>query len=158
MAAKGKFSEERLFRIRRLRKARRLFKQAPLFAFLWMQLEYPGYTYPEFLDDLRRRTPPKKKKGKSPLLRYGRYYRFQDMLFDYSQTKDPEYLRKAVRLRKHMTKPYRLLHKTKEGIVEYSFSPFLKIEIIEELTATLQTVKSREEASMLVEKIWDRQR
>lgn len=58
------FSPERLQHIRRLRKARRLFKQQPLFAYNIMSGSYEDYSLSDFLEDLRYRKPRKKKKGK----------------------------------------------------------------------------------------------
>lgn len=49
------FSPERLYKIRRLRKARRLFKQIPLFAYHIMRTTDEQYKYEDFLDDLRLR-------------------------------------------------------------------------------------------------------
>ncbi|WP_289035014.1 hypothetical protein, partial [uncultured Flavobacterium sp.] len=65
------FTPQRLANIRRMRKARRLYKKQPLFAYDILCKEYPDYTYDKFWDDLRYRRKPKRRKGKSALVRYG---------------------------------------------------------------------------------------
>ncbi len=55
------FTAERLESIRRMRKARRLFRKEPLFAYMLLSLEYVDYSYAQFLDDLRYRTKAKRK-------------------------------------------------------------------------------------------------
>ncbi|MNJ95329.1 hypothetical protein D3C87_130390 [compost metagenome] len=81
------FSPERLANIRRIRKARRLFKRSPLFAYCEMEKEFPGYTYTHFLDDLKIK---KKKNAKtkigSKLKRYGRFSEMTRLLELYKNT------------------------------------------------------------------------
>lgn len=152
MGRKGqKFSEERLLNIRRLRRARYLTKKTPLFAFQIMQSEYEGYSYEQFLDDLRRRSKQKeKKKGRSPLVRYGRYQQMETALGSYHLTGDIEFAIEAQRLRKRMTKPYRILFRCGTETVEYSLSALIPIGSIARLTEQLKTVTNMQQADRLV--------
>lgn len=145
------FSPERLFHIRRLRKARRLFRQAPLFAFMLMQREYSNYTYIDFMDDLRLRSKKKKRYSKSPLVRYGRYGRMEKMLIKYRETKEVNLALLVLKLRKHMTRPYRVLVRTKEVDLEYTLSPFIPIEAIEQLVGALNKCRTEKEADEMVQ-------
>lgn len=142
----GKFSSERLFKIRRMRKARRLFKQMPLFAFVIMQAEYVGYSLVQFQDDLRRRSKPKpKKKGKSPLARFGRYWRIQQLIARYSYTLDEALIIKAMKLRQRITKPYRLEVRLKGMIHEFTILPLTPIQDVESLITKFNHCKTEEE-------------
>ena len=145
------FSPERLANIRRMRKARRLYKKQPVFAFAIMVAEYPEYTIEKFWDDLRYRRPPKKKKGKSSLVRYGRYRRMEQLNGQYLATGNLEYGLQAVRLRRNMTKPYRVLVRVSGQEIEYSFSPLIPIERIENLVRELSNCKDLAEADKLIE-------
>lgn len=145
------FAPERLMHIRRLRKARRLFKRKPLFAFEEMRLAYPQYTYDEFLDDLRRRTPRKNRQPKSPLPRYGRYVRMQQLLDDYKRRGDTDALWMAVQLRERMTKPYRVSASIGHERIEFTFSPMISMGRIEQLTADIRKCSSMEQVLRLVE-------
>lgn len=128
------FTAERLLRIRRLRKARRLYKQSPIFAYDLMRVEYPTYTHDEFWDDLRRCTKKKKRKGKTPLIRYGRYWRIQELLGRYGLTNDETLIIQANRLQERITKPYRIMVKLKGDCMEFTVSPLVPIREIELLT------------------------
>ncbi|MCX2429875.1 hypothetical protein [Pedobacter sp. GR22-10] len=146
MGREGKFNEERLFKIRRMRKARRLFKQMPLFAFVMMQAEYSGYSLVQFQDDLRRRSKPKpKKKGKSPLARFGRYWRIQQLIARYSYTQDESLIIKAMKLRQRITKPYRLEVRLKGMVHEITLSPMTPIQDVESLIAKFNLCKTEKE-------------
>jgi hypothetical protein len=145
------FSAERLFHIRRLRKARRLFKQAPLFAFEQMRQEYEDYTPEQFWEDLRRRTPKAKRSKKSPLVRYGRYSAMQKLLSDYQWTHDPQLALKAMQLRRYMTTPYRVMAEFVDCCMEYSLSPLIPMARIVKLVADLQKCRTEGEATSLVE-------
>lgn len=147
-----KFSAERLAHIRRLRKARRYFSKLPLFAYQMMLEELPGYTHAEFLDDLRRRTPKRKRKGKSPLARYGRYGRIEQLMAEYRLTGDPELAIRASRLRQRITTDYRVLVKIGGESTEYSFSPLIPIARIEGLVAELGRCATEDQAHELVER------
>ena len=153
MESSRKFSPERLYRIRKLRKARRYFKQTPLFAYARMKQEYTDYTYTAFIDDLRRRSRPKKRRGKSLMVKYGRYYRMQQLTDLYRQTGVVDYAMKAMQLKRHLTKPYRLLLSIKGNKTEYSFSPYVPIERIEQLAAAVQGCREIEQIETLISNV-----
>lgn len=92
-----------------MRRARRLFRKAPLFAFAMMREEYPQYTHENFCDDLRYRTKRRRKRGKSQLLRYGRYRRMELLKEQFRQTGNSDFALQAQKLHRNMTKPYRVL-------------------------------------------------
>lgn len=139
------FSADRLAAIRRMRKARRLNKVQPLFAFDLLCSTYPGYTYEMFLEDLRRRSKPKKKrKGKSPLMRYGRYARMQKMKSEFLNTGEIKYALKAEQLRRKLTHPYRLQVQGAGENWEYTFSALIEIQQIESLALEVRQHKTRE--------------
>ena len=105
-----KFSEETLRRIRRMRKARRLFRYLPLFAFSMMLVEYHDYDYDTFIRDVTpRRRKKRKKVPKTPLARYGRFWEMRHLVRQYKESKEPVIGLKADLLRKNMTRPYRVL-------------------------------------------------
>ena len=144
------FSPERLTNIRRMRKARRLYKQTPLFAFAAMQEEYPLYTFSQFLDDLRRRTEKKKKRFKTPLARYGRYRRIQELMTSFLLTQNWELALRAKLLRQRITQPYRLLIRLKGESIEYSFSALIPIQYIERLTEDISKCKTEHEIEKVI--------
>lgn len=148
------FTPERLTNIRRIRKARRLYRKEPVFAFQILCAEYPDYTHEQFLDDLRYRKPRKRKAKKTTLTRYGRYMRMLHFLEKYRQTKNIEHAIQAQRLRKRMTKLYRVLLRLDGETLEYNFSPTISITKIEHLTIELSTCKTAEEADEIVERFW----
>lgn len=145
------FTPERLARIRRMRKARRLYRAQPLFAFEMMQQQYPAYTYQDFCDDLRYRKKPKRRKGKSFLKRFGRYARMEQLNEMYHRTGNIAYAVQAQRLRKHMTKPYRILVRIDGDILEYGLSALVRIEEVERLTNLLPKCKTQQQADTLME-------
>ncbi|MBN8879831.1 MAG: hypothetical protein J0I32_19965 [Sphingobacteriales bacterium] len=155
MKAYKPFSPERLFHIRRLRKARRLFKLTPLFAFEQMKLQYAEYTYADFMEDLRRRSRKKQRLKKSPLVRYGRYQRMEKLLTQYRETGNLDLAQKATQLRRRMTKPYTVLVRLKEASMEYTLSPFIPIEAIEQLVLHLKTCSTEQLATELVQQCRD---
>lgn len=142
---------EKLQNLRRLRKARRLYKQTPLFAYQLMQQEYPNYSYAKFMDDLRRRTKKKIRKKKSPLVIFGRYWRIDKLMVQFRSTKDFTLLEMAIKLRKNITKPYRMLVKLKGECMEFTFSPFTPIERIEQLNERFKQCTTQEE----IEKVFN---
>lgn len=149
------FTPERLVSIRRMRKARRLYKQMPLFAFEILREEYPNYTREQFLDDLRYRTKAKRKKKKTTLTRYGRYARMVDLLHLYQQTGNNEYAIQAQRLRKRMTKPYRVRVKIGGQSWEYGVEATVPIHEVEQLTADLSTCTTIEQADEMMRRFWE---
>lgn len=147
------YTAERLANIRRMRTARRLYKVQPLFAYALMLELYPEYGQDEFWEDLRLRKPSKKKKGKSFLVRYGRYSRMVAMLNRYEQTGNPEDALQVIRLQERMTKPYRVLVRVGGERIEYKISPLVPIGEIEGLVKSLSACKTETEADALVERL-----
>lgn len=145
------FSPERLANIRRMRQARRLYKKQPVFAFELLKKEYPGYTHEQFWDDLRYRKRPKKKKGKSPLCRYGRYRRMLELGAQYSLTGNIDFAIQAMKLRRNMTKPYRVMVRLEGEILEFELSATIPIEPIEKLVADLSGCQNPEQARQMVQ-------
>ena len=145
------FSPERLENVRRMRKARRLYKKQPVFAFEILKREYPEYTHEQFWDDLRYRRRPKKKKGKSPLCRYGRYRRMQELGAQFEVTGKFEFAIQAMQLRKNMTKPYRVMVRVGGEVLEFELSAMIPIVRIECLVAELSKCQDAEQARQVVE-------
>jgi len=146
------FTPERLASIRRMRKARRLYKKEPLLAYHILCGEYPSYTHDDFWEDLRYRTKRKrKKKNKTPLSRYGRYERMKQLIAMYKDTANTDYGMKAQRLRNLMTKPYRVMVRIEGEVLEYRISPLIQITEIEKLVAQLPKCKTEQEADDFVE-------
>lgn len=150
------FSPERLANIRRMRKARRLFKKAPLFAYAYMSDDYPDYTYAQFLDDLRIRRPGRKRKTRSPLERYGRYGKMQELRNLYRQTGEIAFALQAQQLKDNMTRPYRLLVRKNDQIREYSLSPLIHYMQIENLSKRVTACRSIAEADKLIADFMER--
>lgn len=145
------FTLERLIKIRRMRKARRLFKQLPLFAYELLQLEYTNYSDQEFWDDLRIRTKRKSRKRKSPLVRFGRYNRIEQLKCQFYETGNYDLIIKAHQLRKNITRPYRVLVRLKGKYCEYSFCPLIPITHIEQLTASFKDCTSEQEVEEIID-------
>lgn len=145
------FTPERLANIRRMRKARRLFKKQPLFAFDILCREYSDYTHERFVDDLTYRTKRKRKKKKSSLVRYGRYRRMEQLKTLYEQTGIVEYALQAQKLRRLMTRPYRVMVRVEKMRLEYSFSELIPIAQIEQLCKELAVCGTVKNADKLVE-------
>lgn len=152
------FTPERLASTRRMRKARRLYRRQPVFAFPFLCTEYPDYTHEQFLDDLRYRTKPKRKNKKTTLTRYGRYGRMVELLGLYRNTGNTEYAVQAQQLRKRMTKPYRVLVKINGKSWEYGVDATIPIREVEQLTAELSTCSTLEEADATVARFWEKAR
>lgn len=145
-----KLSFDQLCRLRRLRKARRLWKKQPLFAYLYMSMEYPGYSYQEFLDDLRRRSKPIKRKVKNDMFRYGRYARIRSLINRYERTGNPDDALAAMRLVRVLRKPYRVLIRIGNEYIEYRFEAFIPIDDIEGLCTSLQKCLTETQADEIV--------
>jgi hypothetical protein len=145
------FSPERLASLRRMRKARRLFKKQPLFAHCIMLEAYPDYTHIQFLDDLRYRRPPIKRKGKNGIQKYGRYCRMEELLHRYRQYGNIADALQAQKLRERMAKPYRVRVTINAVRIEYGFSPLVPIGNIENLVGSLARCATEQEADRLVQ-------
>lgn len=142
-------SPEALFRLRRLRQARRLFKRAPLFAYHWMQQEYRDYSHQEFLTDLRP-SNTKKWSAKSTLIRYGRYFRMRELLREYFRSRDINVLHKAQLLRQRMTKPYQIRCRIDGVWLDYQLPATVAIATIEDLMVKLNSCHSEHQADEMV--------
>ena len=60
------WSQEAILRNRRRRKARRYYRDFPVFAFDKMVEDHPNYSYTTFLDDIKVKNKSPKRKGKKP--------------------------------------------------------------------------------------------
>lgn len=144
------FSPERLANIRRLRKARRLFKKEPLFAFNHLTHEFPDYTFEQFLDDLRIRKKSKKKTIPKRLERYGRYNKVKELLDRYQQTNDIRFAIQAKQIMDQLRKPYRLQIVLNKKISEYCFHPYTPYSAVEQLSNQLKSCTTQEQIKKLV--------
>lgn len=145
-----KLSFDQLCRLRRLRKARRLWKKQPLFAYMYMSIEYPGYSYQEFLDDLRRRSKPIKRQVKNDMFRYGRYARIRSLINRYERSGNPDDALAAMRLAKVLRKAYRVLIRIGKEYIEYRFESFILIDDIESLCSSLRKCATEKQADEIV--------
>ncbi|OJV51682.1 MAG: hypothetical protein BGO31_00320 [Bacteroidetes bacterium 43-16] len=146
------FTPERLANIRRLRKARRLYKQQPVFAFAILCAEFKDYTYEQFQDDLRIRNKSKRTKNKkSSLVRFGRYFKMIQFLELYRNTGIVDYARQAQKLRSVITKPYRVLVKIEGQYFEYGLDPTIAVKEVERLVYELKKCKTEIEADKMIE-------
>ncbi|PTS95645.1 hypothetical protein DBR11_20925 [Pedobacter sp. HMWF019] len=134
-----KYSPERLEKMRRLRRARREFKIMPLFAYENMCALYPAYSYEDFLQDLQIKNKKKKKVGKCPLVKYGRYSRIHDLMVKFSLTQDFSLVSQAMKLKKRITHPYKVVAKTPSGYMEFVFSALTPVREIEMLVKKINS-------------------
>lgn len=93
---------------RRKRVAKRMALRFPLFAVEFTREEFPQYTQEQFQSDIEGKKLQKKRKGKSPLKRMGRYRAMREALTEYRITGDIEHLRRAQQLRNRMFQPYKI--------------------------------------------------
>jgi len=107
---------------RRRRVAKRQAKRFPLFAVEFMKSEFPDYNHDDFIEDIQSGKKGKKRKGKSQLKRYGRYPLYEKALYQYEETKDPEYLYQAQRWRKKMLLPFEVEYKLGREKRTYTFA------------------------------------
>lgn len=147
----NRFSEQRLANIRRLRKARRLYKQVPLFAYELMKSQYADYSWPAFMEDLRLRSKPKQKQSRSPLKRFGRYYKMQELLSLYAVTQNTDLALQAITLRNNMTRPYRLLVQVEKQAMVFTFPATVPYSAMQGLSQSCQRCKTMAEATQLIE-------
>ena len=147
---KRKLSPEKLSGLRRLRLARRLWKKEPLLAYFTLKEKFPDCTYEQFLSDLVRRSKPKEKKSKSGLQRYGRYSRMAECISQFKEFHDTDAGREAIRLRKYMTTPHRILVRIKGKYKDYFFHPLISHSSIQELNQKINLCKTEQEVENLV--------
>ena len=83
------FLSQRLSHIRRMRLARRLYKNTPVFALIEMQRLYQGYTETHLLADLHPCTKATIKNQNCSLSQYNRYGKIMQLLSHYALTHDP---------------------------------------------------------------------
>lgn len=148
---RGKFSQERLMHIRRLRRARMLYKKVPLFAYQQLSTEYPGYTVEEFWEDLKPRRRPTPKTKKDTGMRYGRYAEIGRLLSDYQRTGNIKDLITANSLQARLRKPYRLQVIRQHEVFECSISPLVPIQRVRQLREMLAASSSIDEARKVYE-------
>lgn len=141
-----KYSEEARASRRRKLRAKRLWKKLPMFAFQTLLQDNPDYTINQFSQDIIFRKKIKERKSKSNLERYGRYWKYRELLNLYLSTRNEEYYFAAKRLRDNMTKPYRVSIKyAGESGKEFSFDATIKYEAIQEIVRLSKTCKSIQE-------------
>jgi len=152
-------SPESLFKLRRLRKARRLWKKEPVFAYQMMLDEFPDYSHEQFVADLKRRSKSvSKRRKKYPLTKYGRYSRMEALIFEYALTGNPIYMTKANQLRRNMTKPYDF-QVWKNGVLNYhSLSPLIPIEDIEQLQEEMKNCMNLDAANDAIDRCIEKAR
>lgn len=122
---------------RRRRVAKRMCKRFPLFAVEFMQTEFPGYGYDDFVTDVTRKTRKRKskRKAKSPLKRQGRYPLYQKALTQYMLTKDQEYLEEAQRWRDKLYLPFEVVYMLNGDKVKETYPSTTSLNIIQSLAA-----------------------
>jgi hypothetical protein len=123
--------------IRRKRKAKRLTKKEPLFAFQTMQQDLPDYNYTQYEQDLKTRKKKKKKPSKSNkyYIKYGRYTPYCDAISNYYATRDVTFLIQAQALKSKISQPYTIYFKLGKACVKQTFPPEYPYKLIQELAA-----------------------
>ncbi|MGE7775180.1 hypothetical protein ACQKLP_10680 [Chitinophaga sp. NPDC101104] len=153
----AKLSPESLFKLRRLRKARFLWKKGPLMALATMQAQYPGYTQQMLIADLKPRSRKKViPKTRSPLYKYGRYARMQQLIQLYHQTGDIQNLLEAQKLRKRLTAPYRVEVRTGNHVKEFYLPATTSYTTVVSLVAKINGSSSFETGCQIVEQFLSR--
>jgi hypothetical protein len=117
---------------RRRRVAKRQAKRFPLFAVEFMKDEFPNYDYETFVDDVRSGKAKKKKKGKSPMKRQGRYEMYRSAMSNYYLYKEVHYLEEAQKIRNRMYLPFIIEYRLKGEVWTYTFPS----------TTSMATIKS----------------
>ncbi len=129
-------------------------------AFQFMQEKYPEYSYDDFVQDI---TPKRKRyyksyryKKKSPLCKYGRFAAMENLIQLYGQTGDLAALLKAEKLRKVMTKPYRVLVSIKGECIEFYLSAIIPYKVVQDLTLSIRKTHTMQMAQQLINDIRSR--
>ena len=123
---------------RRRRVAKRMAKRFPLMAVEFMQTEFPGYSYEEFVADISRKTRKAKsmRRAKSPLIRQGRYPLFEKAMSNYYRTGEQKHLEEAQRWRNRLYLPFELvfvLNGQKRHWVFHSETSLVVIETLQKI-------------------------
>ncbi len=120
---------------RRKRVARRMAQRFPLFAVEFTREEFKNYTQEQFEQDMDGARLPKKRKGKSPMARQGRYLAMKEALSNYRQTKDEAYLREAQALRRRLFQPYLVRYRLGKEAREFQFPSTTSYKLILDLVS-----------------------
>ncbi len=94
----------------------------------------------------------KKRKGKSPLVRYGRYRQMEKYLTEYKQTGDLNFLIRANEVRNRLSKMYKLEMLYQGKKIVYSYSAIIDYKQILKIIELSKHVKSHEEYEAMVKK------
>lgn len=139
------WSIEAVMKNRRKRKARRVWKQQPLFAFSLLAAEFPDYTPEAFIKDVRITNDKKSKFKKTSLARYGRYPVLMNLLAKWKRDRDVSIGLEILKLRRNMTKPYRLVvtFEKKQWCFEYPAT--YAVTTMEKLVTAADSAKNLEE-------------
>lgn len=109
-------------------------KRFPLFAVEFMKEEFKNYTYEQFESDIKGKKLPKKKKGKSPMARQGRYLPMLKAISEYRQTGNLEFLYQAKRLRDRMFQPFLFEYRIGKECRRMQFPSTTSMRLMRELT------------------------
>jgi hypothetical protein len=126
------------------RKVRYYNKRFGLFGCLFLN-EVMQVTIEDYHAALKKLKPTKKRKGKSPLRRFGRFLKIENLVVQYHQSGDLKFLIEAQRLRINITKPYQVKIIFKGVIKIYSYAPTLSYALVVELFSLARQSKSFEE-------------
>lgn len=121
---------------RRKRVAKRMAKRFPLFSVEFMQDEFPGYTYEEYEEDVKRKTKKSKsmRRAKSPMKRQGRWPLLQKALTQYQLTKEQKYLEEAQKWRNKLFLPFEFVARLKGETKVWTFPSETSVNIIQSLS------------------------
>lgn len=118
---------------RRRRVAKRMEKRFPLFAVEFMKEEFSDYDFEQFVEDIKRpKRKIKKRKGKSPLKRQGRYPLMMENIKQYESTGNIKYLHQAQKLRNRINQPFEVV---------FSLNGKRRVEVFPS-TASVEIIKS----------------
>jgi len=139
------WSVEAIMRNRRRRKAQRTWKQQPLFAYNILLQDFPDYSPENFVGDLSASKSKVNKSKKSFLVRYGRYPVMMKLLAKWEISKEVLIGLEIIKLRRNMTKPYRLVATFRKEKWCFEYPATYSITTMENLVAAAGESKSLEE-------------
>jgi hypothetical protein len=127
--------------LKRQRRAKKEFKTAPLFAFYTMLKLYPGYSFEEYLQDIK---PKRKSKINIPAAwaQYGRFGQIQKLIARYQVVGKNSLIKKAIQIKKEIREPYKISARTPSGDMQFSFSAKTPFEQIEKLLRKINACKT----------------